>query len=382
MSLLLSVPLLLQALELTLGHIGSVPHFGRHALLIPGAVSLIALEHVLRSNLGLFAGFLVCLLTCKTGLFLLSCLLGSLGDLFFTGSNQFSGWDELDQRGLTIRSVIKVHSQIGKVIVTNAVGQGQNSLFGVRSLVANNASKFISKLGDGTKLLHALSQICEHGLIPGVDRLFVKGIEVWKQNLIGAGEDLARSNGFSGRSHVAKVHLDLGLIVSRLALARNGTTCEHMAVSCFPSLGVVGRINIFSILEQKRQAALCVSLKSSQSEVSEFVLGVVLVLLKFEQPLSSGLDDNLPRFRQVALCPACSLSYLVVNIGNVHDKLDLEAKVVHQDTTDNVCRDIVASMTQVTLVVYGRTAGIPRDLALLDRDKWHWGAGLERIVEL
>lgn len=76
------------------------------------------------------------------------------------------------------------------------------------------------------------------------------------------------------------------------------------------------------------------------------------------------------------------LSYLVVNVGNVHDKVDVEAKVVHQNTTNNVCRDIVASMTQVTLVIYSRTASVPRDLALFNRDKGHWSARLERVVKL
>lgn len=55
---------------------------------------------------------------------------------------------------------------------------------------------------------------------------------------------------------------------------------------------------------------------------------------------------------------------------------------MHQDTANDVGRDIVPRMTQMTLVVDRRTARIPRHLALLDRHEWDGRARFERVVEL
>ena len=75
-------------------------------------------------------------------------------------------------------------------------------------------------------------------------------------------------------------------------------------------------------------------------------------------------------------------SYLVVDVGNIHNELDVGTKIVHQDATNNVGRDIVARMPQMTLVVDSRTAGIPRHLSRLNRHKGHWRARLQGVVDL
>ena len=62
-------------------------------------------------------------------------------------------------------------------------------------------------------------------------------------------------------------------------------------------------------------------------------------------------------------------SYLVVNICNVHDKVDLEAEIVQEDTSNDVGRDVVARMAKMALVVHSRTAGIHADFGRIERFK-------------
>lgn len=99
-------------------------------------------------------------------------------------------------------------------------------------------------------------------------------------------------------------------------------------------------------------------------QLYELFLGVALVLFDLEQSLSSSLDDDLLEGKLCAK-PMCSrlLSHLVVNICNVHDKVKLEAKVMRQDAPNDICRHIVARVSQMALVVHSRAAGVPGHLA-------------------
>lgn len=74
--------------------------------------------------------------------------------------------------------------------------------------------------------------------------------------------------------------------------------------------------------------------------------------------------------------------HLVVNVCNVHDKVKLEAKVMDQDAPNNICRHIVARVSQMALVVHSRTAGVPGHLSFLDWNKRHRRAGLQRVMKL
>lgn len=50
---------------------------------------------------------------------------------------------------------------------------------------------------------------------------------------------------------------------------------------------------------------------------------------------------------------------LVVDIGGVHNELDIEVEIVPQNATNDVCGDIVSRMAQMGVVIDGRTASIP-----------------------
>ena len=77
-------------------------------------------------------------------------------------------------------------------------------------------------------------------------------------------------------------------------------------------------------------------------------------------------------------------THLVVDVSNVHDKVDLIAEVVLEDTTDNVLSEIVAVMSFASLsrgvdrapgmshmrrIIDCRTTVVPIDLAPFDRDE-------------
>lgn len=62
-------------------------------------------------------------------------------------------------------------------------------------------------------------------------------------------------------------------------------------------------------------------------------------------------------------CLKYTSSHLVVNVCNVHDKVELEAKVMRQNAPNDIGRHIVARMSQMALVVHSRTAGVPGHLA-------------------
>lgn len=73
--------------------------------------------------------------------------------------------------------------------------------------------------------------------------------------------------------------------------------------------------------------------------------------------------------------------YLVIDVGDVHDEIYIEVKVVHHDAPDDVRGDIVPCVAEMALVVDRRSAGIPRHLARVFGVKADRAAGLERVVD-
>lgn len=62
-------------------------------------------------------------------------------------------------------------------------------------------------------------------------------------------------------------------------------------------------------------------------------------------------------FVQVSL-PAAQ-DDLVIDIGNIHNEFDMETKIVSQYAPNDICCDIISCMTQVGIIINGRTACIP-----------------------
>lgn len=65
-------------------------------------------------------------------------------------------------------------------------------------------------------------------------------------------------------------------------------------------------------------------------------------------------------------------TYLVINIGDVHDKLDVELEVIPEDSTQDIGADIVSGMTQMRIVVDCRTASVPLNFPAFGV-QWHKG---------
>ncbi len=76
-------------------------------------------------------------------------------------------------------------------------------------------------------------------------------------------------------------------------------------------------------------------------------------------------------FIEVSLPP--SQYDLVINVGNVHNESNFEVEIVSQNASDDIGRDIVASVAEMGVVVYCRTAGIPGNVLRLKRDEWDFG---------
>lgn len=54
-------------------------------------------------------------------------------------------------------------------------------------------------------------------------------------------------------------------------------------------------------------------------------------------------------------------AYLVIHVGNVHDKVDIELEVVAHNAPNDIGADIVSGVTQMRVVVYRRAARVPSD---------------------
>jgi hypothetical protein len=79
------------------------------------------------------------------------------------------------------------------------------------------------------------------------------------------------------------------------------------------------------------------------------------------------------------LCNA--IPYLVVNIGYIHHKIHIEAKVMDHNPPDNVRRHIIPRVPQMRMVIDRRSAYIPGHFPGLNghkRDRRPW---LEGIVD-
>jgi hypothetical protein len=74
-------------------------------------------------------------------------------------------------------------------------------------------------------------------------------------------------------------------------------------------------------------------------------------------------------------------THLVVYIGDVHNKVDLVSKIILKNASNDICRHIVSSMSQMRVIVDSWSARIPRDLAWLDGHKRHWWPRLKGIMD-
>lgn len=54
-------------------------------------------------------------------------------------------------------------------------------------------------------------------------------------------------------------------------------------------------------------------------------------------------------------------AYLVIDVCNVHHKIDLELEVIPHDSAYDIRRHVVPSMAQMGIVVDGRATGVPAD---------------------
>lgn len=57
-----------------------------------------------------------------------------------------------------------------------------------------------------------------------------------------------------------------------------------------------------------------------------------------------------------------SLPYLVIDVCNVHNKVDIKLEVVAHDAPNDIGADIVSGMAQMRIVVDCWSAHVPRDL--------------------
>jgi len=60
---------------------------------------------------------------------------------------------------------------------------------------------------------------------------------------------------------------------------------------------------------------------------------------------------------------------LIVDIGRIHNELDMEAEVVLHNAADNVGRDVTLGMAQMGIFVHCRATRVPRHHCRIDWDK-------------
>lgn len=65
-------------------------------------------------------------------------------------------------------------------------------------------------------------------------------------------------------------------------------------------------------------------------------------------------------------------TYLVIDIGDVHDKLHVELEVIPENSTQDIGTDIVPGVAQMRIVVDCRTASVPLNFPAFGV-QWHKG---------
>lgn len=67
--------------------------------------------------------------------------------------------------------------------------------------------------------------------------------------------------------------------------------------------------------------------------------------------------------------------YLVVDVRNIHNKVDIELEVVAHNSADDISANIVAGVSQMRIVVNSRATRVPQNLLAggIDRDKGRLG---------
>lgn len=90
------------------------------------------------------------------------------------------------------------------------------------------------------------------------------------------------------------------------------------------------------------------------------------------QSLVTVFTSNYPHAGDIMSTP-----YLVVHIGDVHHKVDIELEVVAHNSANDIGANIVAGVSQMRVVVDSRSASIPHHLlsCRVDRDERCLGLG-------
>jgi hypothetical protein len=61
----------------------------------------------------------------------------------------------------------------------------------------------------------------------------------------------------------------------------------------------------------------------------------------------TGPQDDLRTSELILLIPQLRGAHLVINVGDVHDKVHVVAEVIPKNTSDNVLREVVAGRQSV-----------------------------------
>lgn len=188
--------------------------------------------------------------------------------------------------GLFERCNIEINRPF-RLVCESLVGNPLDELGDLRDVIGDSCDDVRAKNIEGIhvlheQILHALGEIREHGLVAGVNGLLVEGIEVGEQDIVCPREYAASIDGIDGVVHVVEVHLDLGFVVARLSLARDGSSSQHPTISSLLSHGVVGRIEFLAILEQQWQATLGICSESGKGELAKLFGRVGLLLFDFQ----------------------------------------------------------------------------------------------------
>ena len=83
--------------------------------------------------------------------------------------------------------------------------------------------------------------------------------------------------------------------------------------------------------------------------------------------LPTSKDDLLEAVSHVIVTEMHGEPHLVINIRDIHNKLNIESKEIPHDSPDDVGRDIVSSMTKVGVIIDCWPTGIPCHNFIIDR---------------
>ena len=71
---------------------------------------------------------------------------------------------------------------------------------------------------------------------------------------------------------------------------------------------------------------------------------------------------NIGEFLLEKVFLASSDDDLVVDVGNVLNKCNVVAKIILEDSSADVCRNIISSMTHMRVIIHGWSTTVPGDM--------------------